>query len=385
MNRIVRTTRSTLRRHALKATTYTGSDGTAWFAGSELRAPSIASYFCGDDVKAGGGGFVRPAGVPGQIAKVASTGGLAILSQRALDSRFDEILGGAVAVPGLVDLHTDLPSDIDQLRSQLLTSTTREDFRRIRKANFTYRVTVDPDEVRQFHARHVEPLVKHRFPEDGRVWSLDAMLAALDEGGELVCADIEGEWVAGIFNIAGDTTYALRSLGIRDADNDIRQKRVIAALIVRSLERAVELGCVRATLGRSLPFLGKGPVWFKAKWGGMITIEPEAAHMHMFADLTSPAVRRMLTDSPIIHSEDNGELAASTWLEPGEKPLQVTVREAGRFQGITRWYVVADSETLAAGVTELSENQKIVPVPFDASGDGPIWLGTLVSSAATPG
>ena len=64
------------------------------------------------------------------------------------------------------------------------------------------------------------------------------------------------------------------SLGIRDADDAVRQKRVVAALIVRSLERAVELGRDRASLGRSLPFLGKGPVWFKAKWGGILTATP---------------------------------------------------------------------------------------------------------------
>ena len=83
----------------------------------------------------------------------------------------------------------------------------------------------------------------------------------LNRGGELVCADIDGAWVAGMFNLANPESYDLGSLGIRDADDAVRQKRVVAALIVRSLEQAVELGRGQATLGRSLPFLGKGPVW----------------------------------------------------------------------------------------------------------------------------
>ena len=56
--RVLGSTRSWLRRHVLRTTVYEGSGGTAWFAGSELRAPSIATYFCGDDAHAGTRGLV---------------------------------------------------------------------------------------------------------------------------------------------------------------------------------------------------------------------------------------------------------------------------------------------------------------------------------------
>ncbi len=169
------------------------------------------------------------------------------------------------------------------------------------RANFSYRVTRDPDVVREFHARHYAPLVAHRFPEDGEIVRVEEMLDRLNRGGELVCADIDGAWVAGMFNLANPESYDLGSLGIRDADDAVRQKRVVAALIVRSLEQAVELGRGQATLGRSLPFLGKGPVWFKAKWGGTLTrgaLGP-VQDLHMFMDIRHAAVRRMLSASPI--------------------------------------------------------------------------------------
>ncbi len=377
MSRVIRATRSSLRRHVLKSTTYQGTDGTAWFAGSEPRAPSIAAYFCGDDVQAGSSGLVRHGRIPRRIEDIAGDGGLAVLRLPDPDKEFTDILRRAISVPSLVDIHTELPPDLDGLRTQLLTSTTKEDFRRIRKANFTYRVTTDPEAVREFHTNHYVPLVKDRYPDDGRIWSLEQMLAALERGGELVCADIDGEWVAGIFNMAHETDYALLSLGIRDADDAVRQKRVIAALIVQSLERAVEIGRDRATLGRSLPFLGKGPVWFKAKWGGIVSSDPHTSCMQMFMDLRHVAVRRMLASSPVIHSE-GGALVATKWLDPGEKPLQVTTREAGRFPGVTRWYVFGEAETLAAGDAELSERERIVQIPLDPSSSFPLWLGDLL-------
>ncbi len=284
-------------------------------------------------------------------------------------------------VPALIDLHTNLPDDLEALRAQLLTSTTREDFRRIRKANFTYRVTSDPDAIREFYARHHTPLVAQRYPDDGSTRSLDAMLRELEQGGEVVCADIDDEWVAGIFNIRHDTSYEMLSLGIRDADNAVRQKRVVAALIVRSLERAVELGLDHATLGRSVPFLGKGPVWFKAKWGGILTRSDLTRYLHAFLDLRNEATRRLLSQSPIIHVVDDA-LVVSTWLEPGDDSLRTTAREAGRFPGVSRWYVLGEPETLAAGAEQLSGNERVVTVPITPHADQPLWLGEVLRSLA---
>lgn len=370
--------RAVLRRHFPLIVTYEGSHGTTWFVGVESRLPSIAVFFSGDDVRPGPRGRVWRRRVPRRIADVAVAGGLPVLGPHEPEPWCGDLLQRAIAVPMLVDIHRDLPADLDALRGQLLTSTTREDFRRIRRANFTYRVTSDPDAIREFHARQYAPLVKHRFPEDGQVGLLKSML---NQGGELVCADLDGEWVAGVFNIPHETSYALHALGVRDADDAVRQKRVVAALIIRSLERAVELGYDRATLGRSLPFLGKGPVWFKAKWGGILTSEPGTRGMHMFMDLRQAGVRRMLSASPVIHAEGDA-LVVSTWLEPGDELLQATIRDAGRFAGISRWYVLAQPETLAAGAAQLSVSERIVLVPVTLGGQQPLWLGEALAETA---
>jgi hypothetical protein len=100
----------------------------------------------------------------------------------------------------------------------------------------------------------------------------------------------------------------------------------------------------------------------------------------MFMDLRHDAVRRMLSESPIIHTEGE-ELVVSAWLEPGDKPLQATVRDAGRFPGISRWYVLAEPETLNSGALELSASERIVPVPVTPTGDHPIWLGEVLPSS----
>jgi hypothetical protein len=383
MRRAYRSTRSASVRFFPRESTYEGSGGTAWCAGFENLAPSIAAFFCGDDVRPGPRGRIWRDRVPDRVAGIAGAGGLPIVRLLEAHRWPADFLRRAIVVPQGVDIYTQLPADPETLRAQLLTSTTREDFRRIRRANFSYRVTHDPDVIREFHARHYAPLVAHRFPDDGEIVSVEKLLDRLNHGGELVCADIDGAWVAGMFNLASPESYDLGSLGIRDADNAVRQKRVVAALIVRSLERAVELGRSRATLGRSLPFLGKGPVWFKAKWDGTITrgVLGPVQELHMFMDIRHAAVRRMLSASPIVHAEGDS-LVVSTWLEPGDKPLQETTRDAGRFPGISHWYVLAEPQTLAAAGAQLLASERIVPVPVTLRRDRSLWLGEALPSPA---
>lgn len=101
----------------------------------------------------------------------------------------------------------------------------------------------------------------------------------------------------------------------------------------------------------------------------------------MFLDLRHAAVRRLLSDTPIIHTEGDA-LVVSSWLEPGDKPLQAAARDAGRFPGISRWYVLADPETLAAGAAVLSLNERVVPVSVSPRGDRSLWLGDVLPGPA---
>lgn len=362
--------------HFPREATYEGIYGQVWCVGVEWRAPSIAAFFCGDDVRSVSRGRASWHSVPGRIARIAGAGGLPIVRILEPDRWPTDLLGHAVVVPNEVAIHTDLPADPDALRAQLLTSTTRGDFRRIRHSNFSFRVTSDSAAIREFYDRYHAPLLAHRFPKDGGTAPVEHMLDKLSQGGELVCADIDSAWVAGVFNVAKESSYEIGTLGIRDGDEAVRQKGVVGALIVRSLERAVELGRGRATLGGSLPFLGKGSVWFKAKWGGVITLDPVIPNLHMFMDIRHAAVRRMLSATPVIHVE-GGALVVSTWLEPGNKPAQDAARDAERFPGISRWYVLGESKTLVAADAQLSASERIVPIPVTLRRDDALWLGAV--------
>ena len=279
-----------------------------------------------------------------------------------------------------IALRKTLPDTTDSLLAGLKTSTTQEDLRRIRRSGFTFRITNDSDDIRAFYAHYYVPLVRQRFPEDGVITPLEIMLEILGRPGELVCADLDGEWVAGILNWVSGDDYTMGALGIRGADETVRQKRVVSALLVQSMQRAVELGRSTTTLGTSLPFLGKGPIWFKAKWGCRLEFEPQKPSMQMLLDLRHESVRTALANSPIVHCE-KGELCVAAWLPPGDGPRKALIREAGRFPGISRWHVLAEPETLREAEQALEENERIHPVKVDICATEPLWLGGLTANA----
>jgi hypothetical protein len=381
MYSIVSRLRGKLRRVFPEVARFVGDEGRILFFGSVDRAPSIAEFFCGDRAKSTGMGRIRRARIPARSLKNASEGDVSIFCPRRNEPGFPELDDRAVEVPLRIALRKTLPDTTDALMAGLKTSTTSEDLRRIRKAGFTYRVTTDPEDLREFYSRHYVPLVRQQFPEDGTIMSLERMLEILGSHGELVCADLDGEWVAGIFNWVSEDNYAMGALGIRGADETVRQKRVVSALLVRGLQRAVELGLATTTLGFSLPFLGKGPIWFKAKWGCTLEFEPRSQMMQMLLDLRHAPVRTALARSPIIHCE-NGELSVAAWLPPGDDPLKALLREAGRFPGISRWYVLGDPETLRAAGQALEASDRIVPVEVEVRAAEPLWLGRLTADAA---
>lgn len=375
--------RAILDRSLPPVAVYTGAEHRVWCAGAMERAPSIAEVFCGEAMAPGPRGRCRRSQTVTRALEQAANGAVSVLFSAGDAPAFADPTGRAIVAPLRIALTKQLPGDTAALMADIRNSTTQEDLRRIRKAGFTFRTTRDLADIRRFHADQYRPLVARRFPEDGWVMSVQDLIQGLDRGGELVCADLDGAWVAGLFNWVRGDVYAMGPLGIRHADQEVRNKRVVSGLLVASMDRAVALGLGTASLGFSLPFLGKGPIWFKAKWGCQLAVYPSSPVMQVFVDLRHAHIRKALADSPVIH-RDGADLAASAWLLPGDAALATLLREMARFPGLSRWYVLAGQETLTAAAAALRGDGRIVPVAVGPDRNAPLWLGSLLRRRGDP-
>lgn len=364
------------RRRFPQAAYFAGTDCKMLAMGVPYRQESFARVLCGDNARLGNSSRNMWASPKDTCLSFAEQGGVAIIAGQAAQGLSQSFRSAALQVPITVSLSRDLPSSIEELRNSVRTSTTREDLRRIRKAEYSYRIETDPHVLSDFHSNYASALVDSRFPEDGHLESVESLLRKIEEGGELVCVDAGGEWLAGILNKRGAGTYALGRLGIRDGSENIRRKHVTSALIVRSFERGVELGLRRAGLGASIPFLGKGPIWFKAKWGGVLSLD-KSPRLHVLLDIRHDSVRKILSRNPILHDEE-GELAVAYWLGPGPEALQKVYRDYKMFPGIRRWYVVGEPRTIEQGADTFAAVDGILPVTVPPTSNWPIWLADLL-------
>lgn len=358
-------------------TSYENSACSLLMVGGVHRSDSIATQLCGVDDLGGAVRRMARGRVFNHCERFVVRGGLSIVAPALARAAPQSFLARTIEVPELIGLTRPLPDTIDAFRTTVRTSTTREDLRRIRKAGFSYRLTKDERALREFHNRYSNALLEKRFPRDGRPDTLDDLVCQLKDGGELLCLDRGGEWLAGIFNTASGRHYALGSLGIRDGSEEIRRMHVASALIVKSCERAIELGIREASLGRSLPFLGKGPVWFKAKWGGVLRLDQHSPRLRMLMDLRSPAVRKILGAQPVLLCEGE-DIALAAWQAPGSEALRTTLRDASRFPGIIRRYVLGTPETIGAALADFAANPAIVPIPVPHAAPEPLWLGKIL-------
>ncbi len=353
-----------------------GKDGTAAFLGHIDRRASISGFFCGQDPVITSNASVSKSALTEKVLDQSSQGRAVVIAQNMWPFISKDHARFFIEAPLQVTLKKPIPETHDDLMNSVRNSTTKEDLRRIRKAEFTYRVSRDPDDITVFHRDYYVPVVNKQFPDDGQIMSLRKMLSVLERGGELVCADIGDKWVAGLFIMSAKGNYEMGPMGIYQADDVYRQQRVVSALLVGSMQYAVERKCTTATLGYSLPFLGKGPIWFKAKWGCDLKFHQGGETAYLLLDLRQQSTQRTLTDSPIVHRHD-GKMVASAWLDNSDSCRNTLVREINRMDSITHWHIFGQEEAIS-NAGPLNDLEHVRLVSCDPGSSDPIWLGEQI-------
>lgn len=377
MKRLVSFARKKVRAYFPQMQIMEGQGGTVTFFGHIDRRASISGFFCGQDTVATSSATVSKSSLTEKVVEQTSKGRAVVIAQSMWPFISANYSGSFIEVPLQVTLRKPIPDTHEALMESVRNSTTKEDLRRIRKAAFTYRVSRNPEDISIFHRDYYVPVVNKQFPDDGQIMSLGRMQSALERGAELVCADIGDKWVAGLFILSTKDNYEMGPMGIYQADDTYRQQRVVSALLVGSMQYAVERNCTTATLGYSLPFLGKGPIWFKAKWGCDLKFHQGGETAHLLLDLRQQNTQRILIDSPIVHRHDR-EMVASAWLDNSDSCRNTLVREISRMDSITRWYIFGEADSIS-NAGPLTELETVRLVSCDLGSPEPIWLGELIN------
>jgi hypothetical protein len=218
--------------------------------------------------------------------------------------------------------------------------------------------------------------------EEAQVPSLEKLSQDIEHGGELIRVMQDGQWVAGIVNQIYGDRYCMGSLGLRNGDPDgsIRQLRTIPGLLIYSMQRAIERGFRKVSIGSSLPLLGDGNARFKTKWGGALRRETGDTG-EVLCDLRHERIRSLLQTEPLIFCFGAG-LGVVRWVSGVEEVAAVS-RDIDRISSVDHWYVVT-SHDLAAEIGErVGKTDAATVIGVNTNSDTPIWLGDLFETASS--
>lgn len=167
-------------------------------------------------------------------------------------------------VPEWVNFSLQVPDSIEDVKKNAHKSLT-SDLAKIRKYNYSYETSRDPDKLTLFYHGMYVPYISRRYSEISHIQKLSFMRRILRTGTLFFLKDND-EYVAGHFLIYRDETLWLKWTGIKDGDQEYLRKRVPGASDYFIIKWAIEKKFKALDFGLCRAFLNDGVLRYKRKW-----------------------------------------------------------------------------------------------------------------------
>ncbi len=179
-----------------RVTHYRSPQGDAWVSGVGSDANTIAATFCGLDSTVQSTSRIWRNGLLTSLCNAAEAGACTLV-RCPDDGDVDPIRAGqAVEIPLLIQHRAHLPATIDGLHAWIRAECDKEDLRRIRRAQFTCHIETDAARVREFYEHYYRPYILRRHASEASLDTFERFEEILVQGGELLCLEMDGEWIA---------------------------------------------------------------------------------------------------------------------------------------------------------------------------------------------
>jgi len=197
------------------------------------------------------------------------------------------------------------------------------DLRKIRKYNYSYEITHDPEKFSYFYHHMYLPYVRKRFEDLTLHTSFEKMKKTF-ENGHLLLVKRENEYLAASLNAVGAESVFPHYVGVKDGKTDYVKHGALGATYYFTILWAQEKGFKRVDFGHCRPFLNDGVFRYKKKWGMEIEGERSRCVKNIFGLKVcnvSQGVLDFLVNNPFIFI-DQGKLK-SLILTRQENPLSL--------------------------------------------------------------
>ena len=173
------------------------------------------------------------------------------------------------------------------LPPQVPSHSLKEDYRKLRRYDYTLQQTTDWKLWEEFYETMLVPQAVGRFGDAAWLPSR-RFIAELAARGVLHMLSQNGRWVAGICSVRHGDTLWLPLAGVLGGDPLLLRQGVSVAVFSSIFRWAREQGAVRIDAGRTTPFLNDGIPRSKSKWGLQPVLDPLSHLVALRFDRSSP-------------------------------------------------------------------------------------------------
>lgn len=233
---------------------------------------------------------------------------------------------GFFLIPDWVDLTFDLGPPLGESWGLPSNKTVREHLRRIRKYRYSFEITSDPAQFREFYDRMYLPFIPAKFGPAAEVVGRRKMRRFF-ESGVLLLVRRDGRAVAGnIIVLQGGTARSMIA-GLSRGDPVLLRQSALAASYYFTLVWAKDRGLRVVDFGGCRPLLNDGLLYFKKRWGMKVGPSGASRNAYGLRPLAlTPAVRDFLAGHPFIFRERRG--LAGVALSGAARPLSAAAVES---------------------------------------------------------
>lgn len=209
---------------------------------------------------------------------------------------------GYTFIPKWVLFTLEISKSLSELMRAIKNKSLDNNLRKMKKNQFVFEVTRDPEKFKFFYNHMYLPLAEKRFKKASWVFDYHHLKRLL-ENGQLLLVKRNNDYLAGALLLERGKSLFSHSLGVKEGNAEFIEQGAVTASYYFTIHWAIQRGYEWIDFGYCRPFLRDGVFVYKKRWGMAIKNIKRSMGLGVFGlricNITE-SVRSFLAENPFV-------------------------------------------------------------------------------------